>query len=177
MTEHKCPSADAESDDPTRCKSLSWAKHGGGPLLRCELELNHTGHHRHGGGEQREWSEADAEDTFEPDRGEDGRCRALVEPLGGPTVRCQDVVGHLGLHGNYGHTWTDKAQVRRDAAGAACKTINALLGEVEDAKAECGRLRAALHLLLDAVSDLDDEARAAFPESAVVAAITAMHKE
>lgn len=177
MTDHECPSADAEAQDDSRCKSISWAKDGRGPLLRCKLELDHKGDHKHGGEHFRRWTDADAEDAFEPDRGEEGRCTSTTEPLGGPEVRCQDVPGHVGRHVNYGHTWTDKVQVRRDAAGAACDTINAMLGELEPAERVIEGLRVGLSLLLDAISDLDDDARAAFPEAAVTAATDALEKE
>lgn len=55
--------------------------------------------------------------------------------------------------------------------------LGALESERNQLRAEVKRLRAGLSLLLDAVSDLDEEARNAFPEAAVVAAITAMAKE
>lgn len=177
MSDHECSSADAEARDDSRCLSLSWADHGGGPLLRCELKLNHKGHHQHFGGERRQWTEAHAEAAFEPDRGEESRCSATAEPLGGATVRCQDVPGHAGRHVNWGYTWGDKGQVRRDAAVACCNTVDRLVEEVEEAEREAERLRAGLSLLLDAVSDLDDDARASFPEAAVTAAVTALARE
>ncbi len=68
-------------------------------------------------------------------------------------------------------------QVRRDTAGAACDAINAMLGEAEEAERRVGQLRAALNMLLDAVGELDDDARTGFPETAVVAAVTALAQE
>jgi hypothetical protein len=154
VNDNECPSADAEARDDSRCKSLSWAKNGTGPLLRCKLDLGHKGQHEHGGEHSRRWTDADAEDAFEPDRGEEGRCTSTIEPLGGLTVRCQDVPGHVGRHVNFGHTWTDKAQIRRGAAGAACDTINAMRGEIEEAEAEIEKLKGQNAELADALMGL-----------------------
>ncbi len=114
-------------------------------------------------------------------------CRALtIAEL--PDIVCETGMGGPTLYFNPDGHWNRVAEIRGwgwmqyhlngealqdDFARELTRRWNACRPKEAEAK----RLRAGLVLLLDAVSDLDDEARASFPEAAVTAAVTALATE